>query len=116
MRYQINRGVIKEKVINVKKLTFGIIATFTTVGAMAAPALASNSGTGADYGTMPGYTQAQSQTQCSGAGAFNALGKNASLGTEKVHAQFLGSYPGPGTDGQQTATNNSTLCGNPQGH
>ena len=88
---------------------------------LAVPALASSSGTGSDYGTMPGYTVAQSQTTCSGAGAFDAFGKGANLGIDFApgndnpeHATFLGSYPGPGTDGTQTGINNSSLCGNPQ--
>lgn len=100
--------------MNIKKtLVSGAIAV-STLSLMAVPALASNAGDGSDYGTMPGYTVASSQTTCSGAGAFDAFGKDASLGTEKVHATFLGSYPGPGTDGTQTGINNSNLCGNPQ--
>ena len=117
LRYNVKTGVSKIKtksaivastiVLGLGGATFGL--------ALPLAAHASSAGDGSDYGTMPGYTQALSHTQCAGAGAFDALGKNASLGTEKVHATFLGSFPGPGTDGQQTAANNSNLCGNPQG-
>lgn len=113
-KYNIETGLSKEKLISLKKKIMAFTATFGIVGAMAVPAFASNVGNGSDYGTMPGFTVSQSHTQCSGAGAFDALGKNASLGAPQVHATFLGSYPGPGTDGQQTAANNSNLCGNPQ--
>lgn len=107
--------------MNIKKLLVGTIASSTIFAAMATPVLASTSGNGSDYGTQPGFTQAQSQTVCSGAGAFDAFGKGANLGIafapgngNPEHATFLGSYPGPGTDGTQTGINNSTLCGNPQ--
>ena len=95
-----------------KKLILGTIAGALVFGAMVMPVLASNSGDGSDYGIMPGYEIANSHTICAGHGSFNAFGKNASLGIEKVHATFLGSYPGPGTDGAQTGLNNSSLCGN----
>jgi len=100
--------------MNIKKLAFTAAASAVMFGSLAVPALASNSGDGSDYGTQPGYAVSASHTVCQGHGSFNAFGKNASLGVEKVHATFLSSYPGPGTDGTQTGINNSNLCGNPQ--
>jgi hypothetical protein len=102
--------------MNIKKMLVGGAAGALMLGALAVPAFASNSGDGSDYGTMPGYTVATSNTACADHGSFDAFGKNASLGVEKVHAIFLGSYPGPGTDGFQTGLNNSGLCGNRQGN
>lgn len=101
MRNNILKGVVASTTI---------LSMFGIVGV----AFASNSGDGSDYGTQPGYNVANENTICAGHGAFNAFGKNASLGIEKVHADFLGSYPGPGTNGYQTGINNSTLCGNRQ--
>lgn len=100
--------------MNIKKIAFGAAATAFMFGSLAIPAFASNAGDGSDYGTQPGYSVANGNTICAGHGSFDAFGKDASLGTEKVHATFLGSYPGPGTNGTQTGINNSTLCGNPQ--
>ena len=61
------------------------------------------------------------QTECADHGSFDAFGKGANLGIEVStgngdvqHATFLGSRPGPGTDGTQTGINNSTFCGDPQ--
>lgn len=105
----------------VKKIAAAITVSGVIFSSLAVGAFASTSGNGSDYGTMPGFTQAQDQTVCSGAGAFDAFGKGANLGIDYApgngdpeHATFLGSYPGPGTDGTQTGINNSTLCGNPQ--
>ncbi|MBI2327105.1 hypothetical protein HYU92_02195 [Candidatus Curtissbacteria bacterium] len=105
-----------------------MIKKLATIGAAAAlfaataiPAFASNSGDGSDYGTQPGYSVANGNTICAGHGSFDAFGKGANLGIETSpgngdvqHATFLGSWPGPGTNGTQTGINNSTLCGNPQ--
>ncbi len=84
------------------------------LSSFAGVAFAGNAGDGSGYGTQPGNAVSLSNTECADHGSFGAFGKNASLGIEKVHATFLGSYPGPGTDGTQTGLNNSTLCGNPQ--
>ena len=65
----------------------------------AAPAFA---GDGTGYGTQPGFTVATSHTDCAGHGAFGAFGKDYN---------FAG-----GANGRQTGINNSSLCGNPQGH
>lgn len=97
-----------------KKFLISISAGAVIFGTLAVPVFASNAGDGSDYGTMPGYAVATSHTICADHGSFNAFGKNASLGVKKVHAAFLGSYPGPGTDGYQTGLNNSSLCGNRQ--
>lgn len=102
--------------MNIKKLIAGAAISAAAFSSFAVPAFASNAGDGSDYGTMPGYTIANDNTVCAGHGAFDAFGKDASLGTETVHATFLGSYPGPGTDGTQTGLNNSLLCGNRQGN
>ena len=101
--------------MNIKKILISGAAGALMLGSIITPAFASNSGNGSDYGTQPGYVVATSKTTCSGAGAFDAFGKDANLGNlTSGHAIFLGSYPGPGTDGTQTGINNSTLCGNPQ--
>ncbi|MDP2671448.1 MAG: hypothetical protein Q8P13_03240 [bacterium] len=97
-----------------KRYIGAAVAAGSLVAFAIVPAVASNSGNGSDYGTMPGYGVSTSKTVCADHGSFDAFGKDASLGIEKVHATFLGSYPGPGTDGTQTGINNSTLCGNPQ--
>lgn len=104
----------------IKKLaTIG--ATVALFASSALPAFASNSGDGSDYGTQPGYAVATSHTVCADHGSFDAFGKGANLGIEVSpgngdvqHATFLGSWPGPGTDGTQTGINNSSLCGHPQ--
>ena len=48
-----------------------------------------------------GCEHSQANTKCAGHGAFGAFGKDNSLAG--------------GADGDNTAYNNSTLCGNPQG-
>ena len=98
----------------VKKFLIGAVASAGMVVAMSGPAFAGNAGDGSGYGTQPGHSVSNDHTVCAGHGSFGAFGKDASLGTEKVHATFLQSYPGPGTDGTQTGINNSNLCGNPQ--
>lgn len=107
--------------MTIKKLLAGTAAGVVMLGSMAIPAFASNSGDGSDWGTMPGYAVATGNTACADHGSFDAFGKGANLGIEVSpgngdvqHATFLGSWPGPGTDGTQTGINNSTLCGNPQ--
>src|SRR5262245_3587515 len=89
-------------------------------------ALAGNAGDGSGYGTQPGYNKAIANSGgCANAGAVGFLGKGYNLGIvnppgnpdQPGHATGLGSYPGPGTDGQATGYNNSNNCGNPQsGH
>ena len=95
-----------------------VIGTAVVIGALtlSTAAFASSAGDGSDYGTQPGYAQA---SDCGTFhGSFDAFGKGANLGIQASpgngdpqHATFLGSYPGPGTDGQQTGANNSTPCG-----
>lgn len=99
-------------------------AFFCCALALPGAALAGNAGDGSGYGTQPGYDNAIANSNgCAGAGAFGAFGKGANLGIANApgngnseHATFLSSYPGPGTDGQQTGLNNSSLCGNRQGN
>lgn len=84
------------------------------VAVIAAGALAVPSSAIATYGSQPGYDVAQSQTRCSGAGAFGAFGDKGDV----VH-DFGHVYPGdsngkPGANGAQTGYNNSHLCGSPQ--
>ena len=101
-----------------------LIGMAAMMGALAL-STAAMAGTGglADYGT-PGTDKAYANSNgCSDHGTFGALGKSNNLGIaaspgngDPQHATWLGSYPGPGTDGQQTGLNNSTLCGNRQGN
>lgn len=95
-RYNVKSGVTRIKT-NTKKYVLGGIAAITMIGGASVPAFAA-------YGTQPGFTQAQSQTTCSGAGAFGAFGDKGN-----VYHDFRG-----GTNGTQTGINNSNLCGNPQ--
>lgn len=90
-----------------KKTLVSVATAVALFGAMAVPAFASNAGDGSDYGSMPGFDQAQSQTACSGAGAFDYFGKDLNLGIKTDPTD-------PGANGTQTGINNSTLCGNPQ--
>jgi hypothetical protein len=107
-KYSIDRGLIKEKIINIKKTVFGVAASLTIVGALAVPALAAgNSTPGLDrYLANPGRQQAtEVGAQCgsgAGSGAFGYLGK--------------GNNEAGGADGQQTGLNNSAVCGNRQGN
>jgi hypothetical protein len=64
----------------------------------------------AHYGDQPGFTVAQGQTACSGAGAFGAFGANGDVHDFGINNP--GSNNAPGADGTQTGLNNSTLCGN----
>jgi hypothetical protein len=65
-----------------------------------------------DYGTQPGFDNAQSNTICSGAGAFGYLGEQGvrhDLG--QGDETPLGSVK-LGANGPATGLNNSSLCGN----
>ena len=92
------------------------MAAIMGVLALSTAAFAGNDGYLTDYGTQPGYTKA---SDCGTFhGSFGAFGKGANLGIvnppgnpdQPGHA-LNGSYPGPGTDGQQTGINNSAPCG-----
>jgi hypothetical protein len=104
MYYNYKIGIIKQRMISIKKRVMGIMATGAMVGAMAVPALAAgNSTPGLDrYLDNPGRQQATAVgAQCgsgAGSGAFGYLGKDASMAG--------------GADGQQTGENNSAVCGN----
>jgi hypothetical protein len=103
-KYNVSRGVFKERIVSLKKKAFGIVATLAAVSAMAAPALAAgNSTPGADrYLANPGRQQAtEVGAQCgsgAGSGAFGYLGKD--------------NNEAGGANGQQTGINNSAVCGN----
>lgn len=86
-----------------------VLAALVVSGALVSPSAALGV-----YGSQPGYDVAQSQTRCSGAGAFGAFGDKGDV----VH-DFGHVYPGdsngkPGANGPRTGYNNSHLCGNPQ--
>ena len=66
--------------MTVKRLIGAAATAAVLLGTMAAPALASNSGDGSDYGTMPGYATATGNTVCADHGSFDAFGKGANLG------------------------------------
>src|SRR5437763_3228912 len=95
------------------------MATIVGVLALSTAAFAGNAGDGSGYATQPGYDNAIANSEgCADHGSFGAFGKGANLGIEASpgngnpqHATFLGSFPGPGTDGQQTGANNSAPCG-----
>jgi hypothetical protein len=85
-----------------RKIICTSIAALALAG-LSAPAYAGSAGDGSGYGTQPGYDNAQTNSNgCAGAGAFGAFGKDYNLAG--------------GADGTQTGINNSSLCGNPQGH
>ncbi|MBI4084402.1 MAG: hypothetical protein HY431_00705, partial [Candidatus Levybacteria bacterium] len=50
--------------MNIKKFLIGMSASAVIFGSMAVPAFASSSGDGSDWGTMPGYAVAVSNTTC----------------------------------------------------
>jgi len=82
----------------VKKMVAGVAASIAILAAAAVPALAA-------YGTQPGFDTSTSNTPCAGHGAFGAFGNKGDVAHD-----FRG-----GANGDATAANNSTLCGNPQG-
>jgi hypothetical protein len=103
-KYSVNVGLVQEKLINMKKLVFGVLATATVVGATAVPALAASNdycGSSANGCAAANAAGAQCGTG-GGSGAFGAFGKDNN---------FAG-----GANGQQTGLNNSALCGNRQGN
>lgn len=85
-----------------KKLAILAAVPAVVVCLASAPAFADASGDGSGYGTQPGFEVALSHTTCAGHGAFGAFGKDHNLAG--------------GANGRQTGINNSSLCGNPQGH
>lgn len=103
-KYNVRVGIVRSKVINVKKVVFGAIATLATVGAMAAPAFAA-----------PNDYCGSSATGCASAAAAGAQ-----CGTGAASGSFGAFGPGNdwagGANGQQTGLNNSAVCGNRQGN
>jgi hypothetical protein len=86
-----------------KRLVVSTIAGGLMMAGLTLPALADNSGDGSGYGTQPGYTTAQENSDgCAGHGAFGAFGKD-------------NSWAG-GANGYNTGVANGTLCGNRQGN
>jgi hypothetical protein len=86
--------------MNVKRIIATTGASLVMTAGFAGAAFAGNAGDGSGYGTQPGFAVSQSNTTCSGHGAFGAFGKDYN---------FAG-----GANGQATGANNSSLCGNPQ--
>lgn len=85
------------------------------------PTTPGNSAPGPDrYLNNPGRIQAgivgAQNDSGAASGTFGYLGKDNSMGTEAVHCESCGSYPGPGTDGEITGLNNSSVAGNRQGN
>lgn len=116
-KYNIETGPVRIKT-NTRKYMAGVFSSIALVGVMAIPALAASNaycGSSANGCAAAAAAEAQCGSGAS-SGSFGAFGKGNSLGTEKVHAEWLGSYPGPGTDGTQTGLNNSGVCGNRQGN
>lgn len=102
--------------MDLKKIAAGVAASALLLSSFAIPAFASTAGDGSSYGTQPGYAVAQSQTTCSGAGAFDAFGQGFNFGNSTSgHVPYPGNaVNGNGADGSATGSNNSNLCGNPQ--
>ena len=95
MQYRIGERVKRDK-RSIKKYIVGAVASVLMVGGAAVPALAA-------YGTQPGFTTSTSNTDCAGHGSFGAFGQKGDYGHD-----FRG-----GASGDNTAYNNSGLCGNP---
>jgi hypothetical protein len=92
-----------------KMISFAIFVGALT---MSGAAFAGNSGTGAEYGTQPGFavsSEASQNKNCNGAasghGSFGYFGKDNNLGIKSDPTD-------PGANGQQTGLNNSGVCGN----
>ena len=115
MTYRYNQKLQTRK-MNVKKLIAGTVASFALITGVAVPALASSAGDGSSYGTQPGFTTSNANTPCAGHGSFGAFGKDFNFGNDTSgHTPYPGNdQNGNGANGQATAANNSTLCGNPQ--
>ena len=100
IRYDVRTGVLRTKVINVKKVMIGLVASLATVGVMAAPTFAASNGyceSSANGCASAAAAGAQCDTGAA-SGSFGAFGKDNN---------FAG-----GADGQQTGLNNSAVCGN----
>ncbi len=96
-------------------------AVGTVVYADDPPTSPGNSTPGADrYNSNPGLAQTiEVGAQGGGgaiSGAYGYIGKDNSMGAEKVHCESCGSYPGPGTIGYITGLNNAGVVGNRQGN
>jgi len=108
-KYNVNTGVIKQKIINAKKTTFGVFAALTMAGALAVPALAAAPASGYCVASSNGCTQSGSQEagNCAGHGAFGAFAHHQG-------AWIPADAQEDGGMGHETGPTNSNLCGNPQ--
>ena len=103
-KYNVNKGLIEQRLVSIKQKILGVTATIAMVGAMAVPALAAgNSEPGLPrYLANPGRQQATAVgAQCgtgAGSGAFGYFGQDNNMAG--------------GANGQQTGINNSAICGN----
>ena len=117
-KYDIRTGITKIKTKTAIAISAAVLSATSLGFAVAIPAIshASSVGDGTDYGTQPGFSVSLDHTQCAGHGAFDAFGKNFNFGNSTSgHVPYPGNAQnGNGADGQATAANNSSLCGNPQ--
>ena len=108
IRYDVRTGVLRTKIVNMKKVMIGLVASLATVGVMAAPTFAAGNSTSGlqRYLDNPGRQQAtEVGAQCgsgAGSGAFGFLGLDNNMAG--------------GADGTATGQNNSAVCGNRQGN
>ncbi len=96
-----------------------ITSSAATSALMPVPASAGSQGNGSGYGTQPGYNTAITNSKgCAGHGAFGAFGKDFNFGNSTSgHVPYPGNQQnGNGANGHLTGLNNSSLCGQPQGH
>jgi hypothetical protein len=101
------------------RVALGLTAAGLLTVAPATAAFAGNAGDGSGYGTQPGYSTAITNSNgCAGAGAFGAFGTGFNFGNATSgHVPYPGNATnGNGADGPATGSNNSNLCGSPQGN
>jgi hypothetical protein len=103
-KYSVNAGLVEQKLINMKKLIFGIAATLMIAGGAAVPTFAA-SDTG--YCAQSGCNTSQANSVCAGHGAFGAFSHHTGTWIP-ADAQEDGGL------GHDTGPTNSGLCGNPQ--
>jgi hypothetical protein len=96
MYYNKHTGIQEKSSKLKRKLTLALSTAGVLVAGVAAPTFAANDYCGA---SANGCAHSQANTQCAGHGAFGAFGKD-------------NNWAG-GANGDATAYNNSTLCGNP---
>ena len=105
MAYKLGKKVKEDKKV-VRRYLAGIGASIAILAGAAVPALAANAGGGYCQNSSNGCSQSGAESgSCAGHGAFGAFGQ---------HGDVTHDFSG-GANGDATAYNNSTLCGNPQG-